>query len=47
MKWQYLDTDDRHRLWSLGREGWELVSVVYDGTTLRFFFKKPVPDGWE
>jgi len=31
------------RLTDLGRDGWELVSVCYDGSGYNFYLKKPVP----
>lgn len=37
--------DGRHpteKLTDLGREGWELVSVCYDGGGYNFYLKRPV-----
>lgn len=43
--WSDDRTDGRQpteKLTGLGKEGWELVSVAYDGSGYNFYFKRPV-----
>ena len=45
--WSDDRTDGRHpteKLTVLGKEGWELISVAYDGSGYNFYFKRPVTE---
>lgn len=42
MRWQYFISDDEQALPQLGRDGWELVTVLESEGRRRFYFKKPM-----
>lgn len=52
-KWEYnvLDDDDKESLDDMGREGWELVSVIFEVWQgeygieggRRYYFRRPIP----
>jgi len=47
IKWEYLaldmDENCEDDFANLGKDGWELVSVVVTGKKLAAFFKRPLP----
>ncbi|NJC97361.1 MAG: hypothetical protein C3F07_10015 [Anaerolineales bacterium] len=40
---QYDGRSSSDKLSDLGAEGWELVSVCYDGSGYNFYLKRPIP----
>lgn len=42
-RWEHKVTLDEEDIYKLGEKGWELVSVVTIGHSVRFYLKRPAP----